>query len=169
MGWLQEGLEITMLGFIHTLLGFLALFSGWVVFLQPKGTRWHVRVGRVYVYSMLGLNLTAFGIYELFGRFGIFHWFALVSLVTLIGGMLPMYLKRHVQHWIYYHYHFMAWSYLGLLAATSNEAFVHIPYLHSLAGKMPVLPWLVVGLMATVGGFLIPSKANQVIRKVKPS
>src|SRR5947199_8391366 len=76
---------------------------------------------------MLVLNVTAFGIYHLTGRFNIFHIFAIVSLATLSAGVIPVLLRKQLGNWLALHYKYMAWSYAGLLAATSNELFAHVP------------------------------------------
>lgn len=54
--------------------------------LNRRGTRFYRYAGRVYVVSMLVLNVTAFGIYQLFGGFGVFRAFALLSLIARVGG-----------------------------------------------------------------------------------
>ena len=118
---------------------------------------------------MIGLNLTAFGIYRLFGEFGVFHWFAVGSLATISGGLIPALLRRRIKHWIHFHYHFMAWSYVGLLAATSNEAFVHIPLLNEQAFKFRWLPWASIGLIGLAGSIVIPSLARRTTGSIEPS
>jgi uncharacterized membrane protein len=77
------------MGFVHIALAVAALASGLAVALLPKGTRRHRLLGRVYVASMLGLNLTALAIYNLFGVFGPFHVAALISLATVAAGWVP--------------------------------------------------------------------------------
>ena len=153
-----------MIGVIHTILGFVALGCGVVVLLRPKGTRFHVILGRFYVVSMIGLNVTSFGIYNLFGTFGLFHWFALGSLATITGGMIPVLLRKRIKYWLHFHYHFMAWSYVGLLAATSNEAFVHVTVLHALAARIQWLPWIFAGLIGLAASIIIPTLAARIIK-----
>jgi len=77
------------LGLVHLACAVVALGAGAGVLLLRKGTRRHRRLGWVYVAAMLGLNLTALLIYRLFGRFGPFHLAALLSLVTVLAGLLP--------------------------------------------------------------------------------
>lgn len=116
----------------------------------------YVWTGRLYVASMLVLNVTAFGIYNLFGRFGVFHWFALASLATIIAGMIPVWFLRRSKNWISPHYQFMAWSYAGLLAATSNEIFAHVPALNGIAGKAPWVPWACIAAIFVAAIAAIP-------------
>lgn len=118
---------MTPVGTLHTALGAVALLCGAVVVLRPKGTRWHRRVGWAYVASMAGLFATSFLIYRLFGRFGPFHWLAVVGAVTLLGGLAPVLLRRPRRTWVERHYYLMSYSYLGLLAATGAEIAVRIP------------------------------------------
>jgi uncharacterized membrane protein len=113
-------------GFVHLLFSILALILGsWVLF-SPKGTSSHKKAGYVYVVAMLGVNLTAFFMYRLFGHFGMFHWMALVSLATLLAGMVPMLLKKP-RSYVSLHFNFMYWSVFGLYGAFVAETLVRIP------------------------------------------
>jgi uncharacterized membrane protein len=113
------------LGWVHTTFALAALGSGAAVLLRPKGTRRHRQTGWLYVGSMVGLNGTALLIYRLFGGFGPFHVAALLSLATLAGGVLAAVRRR--PGWVERHYWWMAYSYLGLLAATASEAATRLP------------------------------------------
>ncbi len=141
-----------LLGVSHTIFGLVALASGFVVFVTRKGTRNHRAVGYVYVASMLALNGGAFLIYRLFGRFGPFHVAAVVSLATLAAGFVPLLLRRPAGRWLSYHYGFMCWSYVGLLAATVAEVAVRVPGLRPASAG--VFWALVIGstLVVMVGG-----------------
>jgi uncharacterized membrane protein len=120
-----------MLALLHTVCGFLALALGATVLLRRKGTRSHRLLGATYVVIMLTLNISAFSIFNIFGSFGIFHAFAILSLVTLSLGLCAVIYRVPRKSWLYFHYQLMAWSYAGLLGATINEAFAHIPFLTS--------------------------------------
>lgn len=104
-----------------------ALVFGLGVLLARKGTRLHKQLGYAYLFNMLGLNLSAFFIYRLTGHFGPFHGAALASLVTLVLGFIPAYLRLPHGRWLALHYEFMNWSYVGLLAATASEAVTRLP------------------------------------------
>jgi len=117
------------IGLVHTACALLAMFSGAVVFGIAKGTRRHVLLGRIYAGSMLALNVTAFLIYRLFGGFGPFHFFALVSLATLAVGYGSVRWRRPAGSWLLNHYRAMCWSYVGLLAAGASEAIVRVEVL----------------------------------------
>ena len=85
---------MSMLGIIHTALAVIALAAGLAIFTITKGTKRHRAIGYIYVICMVGMNLTALMIYRLFGRFGPFHVFAVVSLVTVMMGFIPALTKR---------------------------------------------------------------------------
>jgi len=74
---------------------------------------------------MLGLNGTALLNYELYDRFGPFHWMVLASLATVVAGFVPTW--RKAPGWIYRHAYLMAWSYIGLLAAAVAEVASRVP------------------------------------------
>jgi hypothetical protein len=98
---------------------------------------------------MVALNGTALLIYDLFGRFGPFHWLALASLATLLAGLVPAMRKRPRRSWLFYHAEYMSWSYVGLLAAAVSEVttrWFHLPF-----------GWTVVisSLVVFIGGGLV--------------
>lgn len=115
------------LGLAHTALASLSLALGAVVVLRRKGDRLHRTIGHFYVASMLGTNITALTIYDLFGRFGPFHVAAVVSLATVMAGLLPVVTRRPRNRWFETHAYFMSWSYVGLVAAAAAEAAVRLP------------------------------------------
>ena len=104
-----------------------ALVFGLCVFLTRKGTRLHKQFGYAYFFNMLGLNISALFIYRLTGNFGPFHGAALASLLTLIAGFIPAYLRLPERRWLELHYEFMNWSYVGLVAAGVSEATTRLP------------------------------------------
>lgn len=119
MEWLLEFKIVHgWLGLVHTLLAIAAMVFGTVVILKPKGNTWHIRIGYAYFWSMILMNLTAFGIYN-FGRPSLFHGFAVFSLITLIAGIYPAF-KRY-KNWYPRHYYFMSWSVVGLYCAFWSE------------------------------------------------
>ncbi|NNF34121.1 MAG: hypothetical protein HKN68_08435 [Saprospiraceae bacterium] len=113
-------------GIIHFVFSMAAMVTGSIVLIAKKGTSWHKKNGYVYTASMTGVLITSFMLYNLYGRFGIFHFFALVSTVTLIGGMAPMILKKP-KNYISFHLNFMYWSVFGLYGAFMAEVLVRIP------------------------------------------
>ncbi len=113
------------LGLVHLLAALLATVTGSFVLAVRKGTRRHKQVGYIYVFSMAILNITALFIYTLNGRFGIFHVGAILSGLTVLGGMVPVIKKQKGA--LYRHLAFMYWSVIGLYAAFASETLTRIP------------------------------------------
>ena len=105
----------------------VAMLAGAGVFFLPKATLRHKRVGYVYFVAMLVMLVTTFFLYHLFGSFGIFHVLAVVSSVTLLAGMIPVWSRACIPDWAAYHFSFMYWSVVGLYAAFVAETAVRIP------------------------------------------
>jgi len=106
------------IGWFHFITSVTALITGTVVLLNVKGTIFHKRVGYVYVSSMLILNLSSFFIIS-FGGFSLFHFFAIVSLFTILAGMRAA--RRRHKNWLTSHFYLMSWSVVGLYAALWSE------------------------------------------------
>ncbi len=111
----------------------------------------HKRVGYGYVVAMVLVNVTAFLIYRLFGKFGPFHIAALFSGISILGGMLPVIFRRYVSSWRHYHYYFMNWSVVGLYAAFWAETLVR---LFPMKQFWPVVV-VATGLTTFAGSYLI--------------
>ncbi len=157
-----------MLPFVHSLTGsvhlisaIIAMISGAYVLLTTKATKRHRQVGYIYVVSMLLLNITAFWIYDLFGRFGPFHIAAIFSSICIIGGMLPIIFR--IKNWIYYHYFFMNWSTIGLYAAFWAETFTRMS-----SGKN-FWPLVMIATMITVsvGAYLVNRNKERLLANFK--
>ena len=114
-------------GLIHLVFSIIAMITGGLVIGMKKGTTLHKRIGYIYSVSMIGLLMTAFMIYYLFDAFGIFHYMAVVSTITLIGGIVPAILKKPQERWLSLHYSFMFWSVAGLYAAFISEVLTRMP------------------------------------------
>ncbi|HRI79835.1 MAG TPA: DUF2306 domain-containing protein [Cyclobacteriaceae bacterium] len=115
-----------MTGLIHVGSAVIAMVLGtWILIIQ-KGTRFHKRMGYAYAVSMLIVNGSAFNSYHLFGTFGPFHFTALISLVTLALGMVPV-IRRKPENWLGRHMSWMYFSVVGLYAAFFSEVLVRVP------------------------------------------
>ena len=160
---------MSSLGIAHTACGVLALLFGAVIFLRPKATRAHVRVGWAYAACMGGVNATALCIYRLTGHFNLFHVMAVAGLVMVAGGLAQVARRRRPRNWLWRHYHYMSWSFVGLLAATNNEAFVRVPALARLTTHtVPALPMLVTGGLVAACGAVIHRKQGAVLNRYQP-
>lgn len=154
-----------MIAAAHIVFGFTSLIFGTIVLFRPKGTAIHVALGRAYVFSMVALCATAFGIYDMFGGFGIFHIAAIFSLVSIGAGIGAAVFRRKLKGWIFWHYQFMAWSYIGLLGATSNEIYANIGPLRTFASNYPAAPWLTLVVLFTAGAVYVNVAMKSVVRK----
>ena len=121
-----------MLPPVHITLSIVSLALGAFIFVNTKGTTQHRWVGKLYVVSMIGLNLTALGIYNLTGRFNFFHVTAILSLTMVLIGWAQVLLRHRLRNWLYRHYVYMCWSYVALIAAAFNEGFVRLAPLKAL-------------------------------------
>ena len=113
------------IGLIHLLAAIVALFTGIINLVELKGTKQHKWIGYIYVSAMIILNVMAFMIYHLYGKFGIFHWMAIVSSLTLAAGLYPV--IRKGKDFLSTHLSFMYWSVIGLYGAFMAEIFVRLP------------------------------------------
>jgi len=133
-------------GLIHIIASIIALVTGLLVLTTIKGTKRHKQIGYVYVVSMILLNLTAFMIYRLYGKFGIFHWFAVISCLTLCAGLYPILSKRS-QNYIELHFNYMYWSVIGLYCAFMAEIFSRLPkYVLTKTGEPMIIFYKFIGI-----------------------
>jgi len=116
-------------GLTHLITALLAIVIGTLVVLSRKGTRKHKWLGRTYVGMLVAVNVSAFLIYELFGGFGLFHWMALFSLLSVLLGYIPARLRK--PGWKIQHAYFMSGSFVGLVAALAAETltrYISLPF-----------------------------------------
>src|SRR3954470_23018304 len=102
---------LVILYFLHVGCGLSCLILGAIVFFTTKATRFHRAVGTAYVLAMIALNVSALCIYNLTGRFNLFHLFAILSLMMVLVGWTQVVFRRHFRRWFYRHYTYMCWSY----------------------------------------------------------
>lgn len=124
---LIDHLVYDKIGLIHLITSVIALITGTANLVMEKGTSIHKKIGTIYAISMLILLITAFMIYRLFGGWGLFHWAAVASSVTLAGGMIPILLRKPKDSWLEMHFSFMYWSVMGLYMAFAAEVLTRIP------------------------------------------
>lgn len=158
----MENITSSTISFIHILSLIIAMVTGMYVLTTTKGTKRHKKIGYVYAISMIILNVTAFMIYKLFGKFGIFHWFAVLSSVTLILGMYPILVKKS-KNYIYHHFNFMYWSVAGLYCAFFAEIFTRIPFILEMPNSRQLF-----GILTGVSTLLVMIIAAIIFAKMKP-
>ena len=148
----------------HIVSAVSALIFGVCVLFARKGTRLHKQLGYAYFFNMLGLNITALFIYQLTGHFGPFHGAALASLLTLLAGFIPAYLHLPHGRWLEFHYEFMSWSYVGLIAAGVSEVATRLP-------SAPFWPAVVASMFAVflLGGISISRGRGKYLSNVQTS
>jgi len=79
--------EITLLGWIHTALGIIALVSGAATLIKHKEISWQNLSGQIYLAATLITAGTALGIFQ-HGGFGVAHGLAVLTLIALAVGAL---------------------------------------------------------------------------------
>lgn len=144
MGGGSRGSVVDGVGWIHTVAAVVAIVAGAATLFKRKGTRSHRFLGHMYLWSMVVLNATAFMIRDLWGGWGPFHVAALLSLLTVIVGMVPALRRKPEGSWLVHHAMWMAWSYAGLMAAFASEIATRVP-------AVPFVPGVVVGTLLVIG------------------
>lgn len=149
-----------IIGWIHTIAAIIALIAGSIILAKAKGTFQHKITGRIYAIAMLIVCSTAFMIYNVHNTFGVLHVFAVISTVTLVLGMLPLYLKR-IKNRIVAHLAWMYWSVIGLYCAFAAEIFTRLPIIFNLPNTYGIFYALVgvsTGLVGITGGYFFKRK-----------
>ena len=149
------------IGLIHLLASIVAMITGIVILITKKVTKKHKQIGYVYVTSMLLVNFTAFMIYRLFGGFGIFHFFAIVSFLTLLAGMYPI-IRRKGKNYIFKHFNYMYWSVVGLYCAFCAEVLTRIPFYFHIKTS-----WKLFSTLTGLSIFLVMVIATVIFKKYK--
>ena len=116
-----------MILIVHTVFSILALIAGALIFLTPKGTTQHKRIGYSYTVSMIILLVTSFGLFSLWGSFGVYHALSIVSLLTLAIALYFPIAGRKIKKWVELHLLWMGYSYVGLVMAAGSHLFSVFP------------------------------------------
>ncbi|WP_338351289.1 DUF2306 domain-containing protein [Nonlabens tegetincola] len=140
------------IGWFHTIAAILALITGTIILIKTKGTVLHKQIGRIYGVAMILVCITSFMIYRVHGSFGVLHFFAVVSTVTLLLGMLPLYFKSRFNQPIIMHLSWMYWSVIGLYCAFTAEVFTRLPMLLSIKNTYGIF-YTLVGISAGAVGY----------------
>ena len=119
--------EMTMLGWFHTILGVVAVLSGFYTLYKYRVISMEEGSGRLYVFVTLLVAGSALGIYNQ-GGFGIAHVLAVLTLIAIAGGFVMEKTKL-----------FGSFSkYLQALAYTSTLLFHMIPAITDFLRRLPV-------------------------------
>ena len=79
--------EMTLLGWLHTILGVGAVLSGFYTIFKYKVISLEEFTGKLYLFLTLIVAGSALGIYNQ-GGFGIAHILAVLTLIALLGGLI---------------------------------------------------------------------------------
>ena len=79
--------EMTLLGWFHTIVGVVALISGFYTIFKYKVISLEEPSGKLYLISTLIVAGSALGIYNQ-GGFGIAHMLAVLTLIALLWGVI---------------------------------------------------------------------------------
>ena len=119
--------EMTMLGWFHTVLGVVAVLSGFYTLYKYRVISVQEGPGKLYVYVTLLVAGSALGIYNQ-GGFGIAHILAVLTLVALAGGFIMEKIKL-----------FGSFSnYFQALSYSSTLLFHMIPAITDFLRRLPV-------------------------------
>ncbi|GAB1264707.1 DUF2306 domain-containing protein [Aurantivibrio infirmus] len=106
-----------LISYIHLTFAITGLLSGLTVLIRKKGDVFHTWLGKIFVASMILVNLTAFAFWPEYG-FTFFQPLAVLNLVWVLLGYYYAVKKPH-KKWLTYHYYFFTYAYLGVLAAAT--------------------------------------------------
>jgi len=119
--------EMTMLGWFHTVLGVVAVLSGFYTLYKYRVISVEEGLGRLYVYLTLLVAGSALGIYNQ-GGFGIAHMLAVLTLTALAGGLIMEKIKLFGS----------ISKYFQALSYTSTLLFHMIPAITDFLRRLPV-------------------------------
>ena len=119
--------EMTLLGWFHTIMGVLAVFSGFYALYKYKVISSEQNIGRLYILVTSIVAGSALGIYNQ-GGFGLAHILAVLTLISLSGGYI---MERY--KW------FGSFSkYFQALGYTSTLLFHMIPAITDFLRRLPL-------------------------------
>jgi len=150
-----------MLSQIHYVAAISSLLVGGIALIMTKGSKRHVWLGRLYIASLLIVNVSGFGIYHLTSGFNAFHALGILNLTILLVAVMHILFRRRMRRWLWRHYQYMCWSYAALLCAACNEAFTRVNLLRRFVARstsaLPVIISATILLIAAAIIFLSQS------------
>ncbi|MFT4121164.1 hypothetical protein [Bradyrhizobium sp.] len=118
--------SLTSTGAIHAVLAGSCIVLGLIQLLAAKGGVGHRARGYAFVYGMLTADAAALLVYRFTGHFNILHVGAIANFACVLLAMVPLLRSPRPANWMVWHYTFIAWSYVGLLAAAATELIVRV-------------------------------------------
>ena len=119
--------EMTLLGWFHTVLGVLAVLSGFYTIYKYRVISFQESSGKLYILVTLLVAGSALGIYNQ-GGFGVAHVLAVLTLIALTGG----YIMERYRWFGSFSKYFQAFGY------TSTLLFHMIPASTDFLRRLPV-------------------------------
>ena len=149
------------LGAVHVVAASLALGLGLAILARHKGGATHIRLGRLYIATMIAVGVPALFVYEITGGPGAFHVLAVISLATTTLGWLSARSRAAGDdRGVVAHATFMTWSWIGVvtagLAQLANSQWPD-------RSPLPVL--IVVGVVTAVGAVGVPRFVSRELRR----
>ncbi len=117
-------------------------------------------IGTIYALALVVVNVAALSLHRE-NAFGVFHWLAVASLISLAGGLLPLLLGKRSPPVIATHAYFMTWSYAGLLAAGCGQLAVAVG-----PGDRGWIVPLVIGAVLSISGVVIFARVPSTIDRL---
>ena len=107
------------MGAFNFLCALGALGLGPFIMFRPKGIAAHRWLGRIWAAMMAIIIISALSMYDMNGRLNLFHFFAVVSLVTLARALWAIWSYKRSRNLkrLNAHQHSMIWAYFGLFMA----------------------------------------------------
>lgn len=107
------------LGSFHFACAIGAIILGPIILFRRKGDKIHRWLGRLWSAMMAVIIISALSMYQMNGGPNLFHFFALVSLVTLSSALWAIWKFKATRKHAYLitHQHCMVWAYFGLFMA----------------------------------------------------
>ena len=146
-------LDLSLIGWTHTVACVCALAAGALVLTGPKGTSRHRICGQFYLIAMLATNLTALAIY----RQGVFlrpHGFAIAALAAITLGFICVRFRWPRGYWLNAHLTCMVTSYYILIGGGVNEVFLRVRALHAMAPDVNHSPLVGMTHLVVMAGFV---------------
>jgi uncharacterized membrane protein len=129
-------LDLSLLGWIHTVACVAALALGGLNLVRRKGTKSHRRIGQSYLWALLVVGITSLGIYSQ-NRFFFPHWLAVATIALTGLAYLFAHFRWPAKLWLRGHFTSTVLTYYLLVGGGVNEAFLRIDALRRLSGGFP--------------------------------
>lgn len=140
---------------IHLTFAIIGLVSGAVILYRKKGDVIHTWLGKVFITSMVLVNLTAFAFWPEHG----FTFFQILAVWNLVWVLLGYYFaaKKPTKKWLGYHYYFVTYAYLGVLAAAIARAPL------ALNISPGISTFIAIAVVFGVGAYFIERNSSKVV------